>query len=229
MALHAPGPLATALRDTKSNNNLMQKCVERQFFREKHCWIARRSDCAAQAARDLMTKRQFCSFAPRHLRSSKGCSPTPGRLMMRRNRNNINLWSKIPVNVVAAPSAGSSDVATTIAPNKSWSTRPVFPDLFRVASPYGREMIYGTQWRTIAVCCKVWWYFENSSFNDILKYVLTRGTPEYCKRHPMAPRHPEWEPLVQTRGRQGKFFNKSAILLHFPANMTGEEPQNVDT
>jgi len=33
-------------------------------------------------------------------------------------------------------------------------------------------------------------------FNDILKNVLARGTPEYRKWHPRVPRHHGWEPLV---------------------------------
>jgi len=30
---------------------------------------------------------------------------------------------------------------------------------------------------------------------DILKNVLSRGTPGYCKWHPKVPQHPGWEPL----------------------------------
>jgi len=35
-------------------------------------------------------------------------------------------------------------------------------------------------------------------FNDILKNVSTRGTPEYCEWHSRVPRHPGWDPLVCT-------------------------------
>jgi len=33
----------------------------------------------------------------------------------------------------------------------------------------------------------------------ILKNVLTRGTPEYCKWYFRVPQHPGWEPLAQAK------------------------------
>jgi len=33
----------------------------------------------------------------------------------------------------------------------------------------------------------------------------------------------------QSKAAAATFFNKSAIQLYFPANVTGEEPQNIDT
>ena len=53
--------------------------------------------------------------------------------------------------------------------------------------PTEGNIISGTQWALSrdpnAICFKVWWHFENSVFDDILKNALARGTPEYRKWH----------------------------------------------
>ena len=67
-------------------------------------------------------------------------------------------------------------------------TKPVVPNLFRLAL---QREIYSTR-HLVAHLFALG--FDDSLkmyfFNDILKNVLSRGTPGYCNWHPRVPRHP---------------------------------------
>ena len=66
-----------------------------------------------------------------------------------------------------------------------WSASPVFPNLFRLTAPCKNEIYFAApSGGFIAICRKVWWHWENALFDDILKNVLARGTPEYREWHP---------------------------------------------
>jgi len=58
----------------------------------------------------------------------------------------------------------------------------MFPNLFRLAAPYRREMsLVAPSGEPIAICIKILLHFENSIFNDVLKNTLALGTPEHRK------------------------------------------------
>ena len=77
-------------------------------------------------------------------------------------------------------------VNTTYTKSMFWNSKAVFPNHFRLAAPYRREMQFtAPTGKTMAICFKVWWHFENSIFNDVLKNALARAPAEYRKLHPV--------------------------------------------